>query len=185
MASAQALIIINVPSDVDSIIKGKSLAPGAFHSVDFAGRLSQIGYGVQERDAFSNGPRTWTFDSSFGPNGVRNEEENVAMNHDVKKAVTEAVGPNPSSPAFQVVVGGGCSICPAVMSGLWERLAPKRVGLLYVDGDADLIVPGEQGSSGNLASMTFTHMTMRPGALESMKPFTKLDGSGVVDSTND
>lgn len=184
MASPQALTIINVPSDVDSIIKGKSLAPGAFRSADFASRLAQVGYNVEERNALSDGPKTWTFDSSFEPNGVRNENENVAVNHEVKNAVADAVGVDVSSPAFQVVIGGGCSISPAIMSALWERLAPKRVGLLYVDGDADLTVPGEPGSSGNLASMTFTHLTMIPGALESMKPFTRPDGSGVIDSSN-
>lgn len=70
------------------------------------------------------------------------------------------------------------------MSSLWEKLSPKRVGLIYVDGDCDLVVPGAPGSSGNLASMTFTHLAMLPGALESMRPFTRPDGIGVVDSSN-
>ena len=68
--------------------------------------------------------------------------------------------------------------------GFWDRSTPKRVGLLYVDGDADLVIPGEPGSSGSLASMAFTHLAMVRGALESMKPFTRPDGSGVVDNSN-
>ncbi len=55
---------------------------------------------------------------------------------------------------------------------------------MYVDGDADLTKPGEPGSSGNLASMTFTHLAMASGASESMQPFPRPDGSGVVDPSN-
>lgn len=32
--------------------------------------------------------------------------------------------------------------------------------------------------------MTFTHLTLRSGALESLKVFSKPDGTGVVDSSN-
>ena len=180
----QQVTVINVPSDIGSMIKGKSLAPGAFQSANFVQKLSNVGYKVSERDALPDGPRTWRFDSSIEPNGVRNEAENVQVNHFVKKAVQESVGSNATSAPFQIVVGGECNIVPAIMSALWDRFAPKRVGILYVDGDADLTIPGEPGSSGNLASMTFTHLTMIPGALESMKPFTRPDGSSVVDSSN-
>jgi arginase len=54
----------------------------------------------------------------------------------------------------------------------------------YVDADCDMLVPGEAGSLGNMAGMAGTHLTLRPGALESMKPFSRPDGSGVVDSEN-
>ena len=180
--AGQAITVINVPSDVGSMLKGKSLAPGAFKSANLVSRLSEVGYEVQEHDTLPDGPKTWSFDSSFEPNGVRNESANVKVSHQVKKAVIDAASSGTSP--FQVIVGGECSIVPAIMSGLWECLAPKRVGLLYIDGDCDLVVPGEPGSSGNLAGMTFTHLAMNLGALESMKPFTKADGSGVVDSSN-
>lgn len=60
----------------------------------------------------------------------------------------------------------------------------KRIGLLYVDADCDLTYPNEPGSTGNIAGMTMTHLTLRSGALESMKAFCKPDGSGVVDGSN-
>jgi len=70
------------------------------------------------------------------------------------------------------------------MSALTHHMPSKRIGLLYVDADCDLTYPHEPSSSGNIAGMTLTHLTLRPGALQSMREFSKLDGSGVVDSSN-
>jgi len=53
-----------------------------------------------------------------------------------------------------------------------------------VDADCDLTTPLEPGSKGNIAGMTLTHLTLRDGALESMKTFSRPDGSGVVDNEN-
>ena len=182
--ASRDVTVVNVPSDIGSMIKGKHLTPAAFQSIGLVNKLSGAGFKVDECDALPDGPRSWSFGASFEPHGARNEDENVTVNHKVKKAIKDAIGDHISSPPFQFVVGGECNIVPAIMSGLWEKLTPKRVGLLYVDGDCDLTLPSDPGSSGNLASMTFTHLAMLPGALESMKPFTRPDGSGVVDSSN-
>jgi arginase family enzyme len=185
MADTQALSIIYVPSDIGSMIKGKSLAPEAFRQAGFVSKLESAGFKVSEKDALTDGPRTWSFGSSFEPNGVRNEEANIEVKHRVKRAVSEELsGSNSPSPPFQIIVGGGCEIAPAIMSALWAGLEPARVGLVYVDADADLTKPEDPGSSGNIASMTFTHLAMVPGSLESMRPFTRPDGSGVVDPSN-
>jgi arginase family enzyme len=182
--AVREITVINVPSDIGSMIKGKHLTPAAFQSLEFVRKLTAAGFKVEERDALPDGPRSWSFGASCDPNGARNEEENVKVNRQVKEVVSGSIGGGGSNPPLQFIVGGECNIVPAIMSGLWENLAPKRVGLIYVDGDCDLTVPGEPGSSGNLASMTFTHMAMLPGALQSMQPFTRPDGKGVVDSSN-
>jgi arginase len=174
--------VIYVPSDIGSMIKGKSLAPEAFRTAKFVPKLQDAGFQVSEKDALPDGPRSWRYGASTDPNGARNEEANVEVNHLVKDAVLE--GLKSPTPPFQVIVGGECNMVPAVMSGLWKGLSPARVGLLYEDGDADLAKPNEPGSSGNLASMTLTHLAMTEGALESMRPFTRPDGSGVVDPSN-
>lgn len=166
------------------MIKGKHLTPAAFQSIGLVKKLSDAGFNVREVEALPDGPRSWSLEASFDPNGARNEQANVKVNQQVKEAVEGTLGGGSTNPPFQFVVGGECNNLPAVMSGLWNKLAPKRVGLLYFDGDCDLTVPGEPGSSGNLASMTFTHLAMLPGALDSMKPFTRPDGKGVVDSSN-
>lgn len=184
MASPPALTVINVPSDIGSMIKGKSLAPDAFRAASLISKLEKTGYQVTEVNALPDGPKTWTFEASAEPNGARNEAANVEVNQKVKQTVLDALVTDQSTPPFLLVVGGECNMVPAIMSSLWSGLAPKRVGLMYVDGDADLTKPGEPGSSGNLASMTFTHLAMAPGALESMRLFTRPDGSAVVDPSN-
>ncbi|KAF7197503.1 Arginase [Pseudocercospora fuligena] len=183
MATKPSIKIINVPSDIGSMIKGKSLAPDAFSKAGLEPGLRHAGYTVATTNALSR-TRTWHIDGTFQPHGVRNEEENVQVCHEVKAAVSSALSNSKDQPPpFLLVIGGECNIAPAIMSALWEK-RERKVGLIYVDGDADLSIPGEAGSSGNLASMTMTHLTMRPGALQSMKPFTRPDGSGVCDSSN-
>lgn len=185
MSSNHPLAIINVPSDLGSIIKGKSLAPRAFKDLNLVNRLKETGFAVSEIEALTAGPKIWHFGASFEPNGARNEKANVEVNNQVKQAVSSAIATGgQGNPPFLFIVGGGCDMAPAIMSGLWNSFSPERVGLMYVDGDADLAVPGEPGGSGNLASMTFTHLIMAPGALETMRPFTRPDGSGVVDPSN-
>lgn len=178
------ITVINVPSGIGSIIKGKHLTPAAFQSIGLVDKLCDAGFQVGELDALPGGPRAWSFEAAFHPNGARNEQENVEVSHKVKEAVSQSARSENDDSPFLFIVGGECNIIPAIMSGLWHELAPKRVGLLYVDGDCDLTVPGEPGSSENLASMTFTHLAMLPGALESMTPFTRPDGKGVADSSN-
>lgn len=164
MASSDRLTILNVPSDIGSMIKGKSLAPEAFRTVELASKLRKVGYEVTEVDALSK-PRVWSSSASFEPNGVRNEAENVQVCHEVKDVVAKVLREDDGG--FLLVIGGECNIAPAIMSAYWHHFSPqrKRVGLIYIDADADLTVPSEVCSSGNLASMKLTHLTMRPGAL--------------------
>lgn len=182
MAPSQAIKIINVPSDIGSMIRGKSLAPEAFQAADLAGRLSNLDYDVEQVNALPDGPQTWTFDAAVSANGVRSEKANVEVNHHVKTAVSDTLKATPLP--FPLIVGGECNIVPAILSAFCHTLPSKKIGLLYLDGDCDLTIPNEPGASYNLASMTFTHLTMREGALASMQPFTRPDGKGVCDPGN-
>ncbi|KAF2173586.1 hypothetical protein M409DRAFT_15865 [Zasmidium cellare ATCC 36951] len=186
MPRSQAIRIINVPSDVGSMIKGKSLAPEAFQAAELAGKLTKVGYDVEDINALPDGPRVWTFDAEISENGVRNEEANVEVNRRVEEAVSRVLQTDSDTPPFPLIVGGECNIVPAILSAFWNTntLQGKTIGLLYLDGDCDLTIPNEPWASYNLASMTFTHLTMREGALESMKPFTRPDGRGVCDAGN-
>ncbi len=125
--------------------------------------------------------------SEAKPNGARNEVSAVGVCKAVKKTVTSALTTNTisdSTPPFLLILGGECLMVPAIMSALAHHMPSKRVGLLYVDADCDLTYPNEPGSSGNIAGMTFTHLTLRPGALQSMHEFSKPGGGGVVDNSN-
>lgn len=185
MASLNHINIISVPADTASIIRGKHLAPAAILETGLASRLEDAGYNITLSNALPNGPKIWQ-PSPPEPNGARNEAVNVEVYRKVKETVSAGlrVGSDGTTP-FQLILGGGCDIVPAIMSSYWNHVpAGETIGLIYIDADTDLVKPGQPGSVGTLASMTMTHLTMNEGALETMKEFTRPDGSGVLDSEN-
>ena len=185
MVSTDQITVVEVPSDVGSVFAGKSRAPTAIKSAGLVSKLDRVGYTVDERNALPDGNIGWRL-SSLGPNGVRSEEAAVAACHAVKQTIATSLHTQNSQSAspFQLILGGECLICPAVLSAFTHHSPSKRFGLLYIDADCDLSVPGEAGGTGNIAGMTLTHLTLRSGALDSMKSFSKPDGSGVVDSSS-
>ena len=185
MATSKRISIITAPADVGSVFPGKSRAPAALQSVGLVNKLTTLGYEVSILDAIPDGPAGWS-ESKIGPNGARNEAAAVAVCHAVKDTIASALANSSLEEQipFQLILGGECLICPAILSALTHHLPTKRIGLLYVDADCDLTYPNEPGSTGNIAGMTMTHLTLRSGALDSMKTFSNPDGSGVVDSSN-
>lgn len=174
--------IINVPSDVGSVYAGKSRAPAAIKSAGLHEQLRAAGFKVAESSALSEGACGWV-SSTRDPNGGRNEANVVEACRQVQSTVLTDLknGTN----AFQLILAGECLFCPSIMSAYWKACegTGKRVGIIYVDADCDLYYPKDSGS-GNIAGMTLTHLTLRDGALESMRQFSKPDGSGVVDGNN-
>lgn len=183
------LVITTVKTDIGSVFRGKAGAPDAFLSTRLPDRLAEIGYTVSTTDAFGGaGSMSWRA-APINENGVRNEKENIDVCKAVKKHIDLEFNPDPWKPRetpFQLVLGGECCMLPAILSSFWKYYGRygQKVGLLYIDGDCDLTIPGEAGSSGNFASMTMTHLTLRKGHLESARIFTRPDGTGVIDSTN-
>lgn len=190
MASTTALHIISVPTDTGSIIRGKHLAPAALLAAGLSPGLEAAGYAVTHTSALPDGPAIWS-PASRDPNGARNEEANVRIYHRVRDVVAEGLAVNfddAGKRPFQLLLGGGCDILPAVLSAHWHRPPPsspdQKVGLVYIDADADLSSPRAPDATGALASMTLTHLLQRPSGLESLRPFSRPDGSGVVDAGN-
>ena len=61
------------------------------------------------------------------------------------------------------------------------------MGLLYIDGDADLTLPSQtsaEGSSGILDSMNMSHLTRRDGSLKQTSEFSRPDGSALITPDN-
>jgi arginase len=185
MEATNNISLISVPTDMGSVFPGKSRAPDALLEVGLVDKLRALGYQVNTHNALPDGPVGWA-ESEPEPNGARNEAAAVAVCQAVKSTIASALAsaPHDAPQPFQLVLGGECLICPAIMSALTHHMPSKRVGLLYVDADCDLTYPHELGSTGNIAGMTFTHLTLRPGALQSMQEFSKPGGGGVVDSSN-
>jgi arginase family enzyme len=177
--------IINIPSDIGSIYAGKSRAPAAFKSKGLQSKLERLGSVVKECETVPSGSAGWK-KSDRSPNGARNEVTTVDACKEVKKTINNQLR---ESPDFQLIVGGECLYCPAILSAYSQFYfanteSEKRIGLVYMDADCDLYTPGDTNASGNIAGMTLTHMTLRDGALDSMKEFCCPHGSGVVDNDN-
>ncbi|KAF2681908.1 Arginase/deacetylase [Lentithecium fluviatile CBS 122367] len=151
----RAINVVNIPSDIGSIYAGKSRAPTAFQSAGLQKKLGAAGYQVREFSALSAASAGWTV-STREPNGARNESRTVEACKHVLDTMTATLTTR-EQPTFNLILGGECLYCPAIMSAYWRYLdgTSKRVGIMYVDADCDF-----------------------------MKAFSRLDGSGVVDSSN-
>ena len=77
---------------------------------------------------------------------------------------------------------------PAILSAFWQHADSQspamRVGLIYINADTDLASPIDPGSRGTFAGMNMTHLVRTPGALESMKQFSRPSGEPVCDASN-
>lgn len=189
--SSLSISLIYVPSDVGSIIPGKSKAPEAFRSVNVVSKLQDAGYSsVHEYHALSS-PATY-ISSPLSSSGVRNEAGNIAVCEAVRGTVAKSFRDNgakkknggEAKPSFQLILGGECCMLPAILSSFWDFYQPKKVGLIYIDADTDLSCPSPFSGSGTFASMNMTHLLQNPGCLESMRQFSRPDGSAVCDSEN-
>ncbi|KAF2651166.1 Arginase/deacetylase [Lophiostoma macrostomum CBS 122681] len=172
--------IINIPSDIGSIYAGKSRAPAAFKSKGLVPKLEKSGSMVKEHEAVSTSSAGWKKSSRL-PNGARNEVATVDACKEVMKTIYEQLKEQPD---FQLIIGGECLYCPAILSAYSKAFPNKRIGLVYIDADCDLYTPDDTNSSGNIAGMTLTHLTLRNGALDGMKQFSRDDGSAVIDNSN-
>src|SRR5450756_2438624 len=188
--SSKTINIINVPSDLGSVYAGKSRAPAALKAAGLQAKLETAGWHVTESTALlPEGSGVWTA-STREPNGARNEAAVVKACHQVRDAVSTALktGNGNRTETFQLILSGECLFCPAILSAYWHHLensgSGKRIGIIYIDADCDLSTPTEANSTGNIAGMTLTHLTLRAGGLESMRAFSRPDGEGVVDSSN-
>lgn len=177
--------IISIPSDIGSVYAGKSKAPTAFKSAGLQQKLQDVKFTITETTSLPQNTAAWK-SSTRSPNGARNEENVVKACRQVKESVSTALESDASLSIFQLILAGECLYCPPILSAYWFHTyaTSKKIGIIYVDADCDLYTPSDNNSSGNIAGMTLTHLTLKEGGLESMKCFSRPDGSGVVDAEN-
>ncbi len=143
-------VMIGVPSSAGAHHAGQDLAPGALRAAGLADRLSAAGAKVT--DAGDLPGAVFTADRA-APAG-RNLQAVVRVAGEVADAVADVV----ASGRLPLVLGGDCTITIGAVAG-FSRVDP-RVGLVYVDGDADLDVPGD-GVSGIFDAMGISHLLGR------------------------
>ena len=139
--------LIGVASSAGTHHAGQDQAPAALRAAGFVERLRAAGVTVEDRGDL--------LQEVF----VADEMGSTARNLDavvrVARAVADAVGDALAEHALPLVLGGDCTLTLGVVAGA-QRHDPA-VGLLYLDGDADLATPETTGS-GVLDAMGIAHL---------------------------
>ncbi|KAF3941551.1 Arginase-1 [Dactylella cylindrospora] len=193
MPPTKVIDVLGVPTEAGTHFAGQSKAPAAILSAGLPDSLSSIGYKVNvDENIFLDSysvQRLWQPSPKI--NGVRNEANTIA----VMQAITDKLANIDINSRFPLIIGGDCSITPAILTGLLRGASrtpndpdtPPKLGIIYFDGDADLTLPSQamaDGGTGILDSMVMTHLTQRSGALSSMAHFARPDGGPLANPNN-
>ena len=196
--------VYQVPTEAGTHFPGQRLAPERIlegvcpgqKSLDRGLRkqLEDVGFDVHDGvDLLASLPKEVTAwrPASHTTHGVRNHDNALSVCHAIADSLASLPSTWPVENNINIFLGGDCSITPAILTGLHHAASPNKdpkIGILYTDGDVDLTLPSTSteadGSSHILDSMVLTHLTRRPGCLDSMSPFTKPDGSPLVNAEN-
>src|SRR4051812_17446913 len=140
------LAVLGVPTTAGSHHAGQEKAPTALRSAGLVAALEAAGRQVEDV-----GDLAMRRHRPCPPvEGVRDLPRVV----DLVREAADRVAEVHTSGARPVVLGGDCTVTLGVVAGLARHL---DVGLVYVDGDADLNTP-ESSSSGVLDTMGVTHL---------------------------
>jgi arginase len=140
------LALLGVPTTAGSHHAGQEKAPAALRAAGLRAALQSAG---QEVDDLGDLP-VRRHRPTPPVDGVRDLDRVV----DVAREVADRVSAVYTSGARPLVLGGDCTVTLGVVAGLARH---TDVGLLYVDGDADLNTP-ESSTSGVLDTMGVTHL---------------------------
>jgi arginase len=147
-------IIIGVPSSAGAHHAGQERAPDALRAAGLLDRLRAAGDSVTDA---GNLPGAVFAADRDHPDG-RNLPAIARVAREVADAVAAVVPDGAHPRQLPLVVGGDCTITLGVIAGFRRR--HPDVGLVYVDGDADLGAPGA-GASGIFDSMGISHLLGR------------------------
>ncbi|MGN6792217.1 MAG: arginase family protein [Streptosporangiaceae bacterium] len=155
--------IIGVPTSAGAHHAGQDRAPAALRAAGLPSRLAKAGLAVA--DAGDLPGEVFTADRAHP--AARNVASVARVAGEVADAVAAAIGDN----KVPLVLGGDCTITIGAVAGL-RRRHPDG-GLIYLDGDTDLGLPGD--GSGILDSMGISHMLGK-----GVRELTHLDGTAPL-----
>lgn len=147
------IVLLGAPTSAAALSAGHEAAPQALRTAGLPGQLRAIGYTVV--DLGDDLPQIFKPDEE-SPR-ARNLPGVLKSLESLKPRVEEAV----KSGGLPVILGGDCSIVLAIVAG--ARRYFRRVGLLYMDRDADLQSPATT-PSGCIDGMVVSHLTGRGAA---------------------
>jgi arginase len=140
-------VLIGVPTSAGAHHAGQDRAPAALRAAGLLDRLRGAGVAITDAGDLPG--------AVFAPDHVHPRARNLAAVVRVAEQVADAVEREVRAGRRPLVAGGDCTITIGVIAG-FQRAHPD-VGLIYVDGDADLgaLVPD---SSGILDATGIAHM---------------------------
>ncbi|TWF79779.1 arginase [Pseudonocardia hierapolitana] len=141
------MAVIGVASSAGTHHAGQDRAPAALRAGGLIERLRAAGVTVEDRGDLVH--------EVFVADDMGSNARNLAAVVRVARAVADAVGDALAGGALPLILGGDCTISLGVVAGA-QRQDPA-VGLLYLDGDADLATPETTGS-GVLDAMGIAHL---------------------------
>jgi arginase len=127
----RALTVIGVPCSAGAHHGGLERGPAALRAAGLPGRLRRAGWEVS--DAGDLTPQVFTADGAHPR--ARNRDAVLRACRDVAAATSQAI----AAGGIPVLLGGDCSITAGAVAGCLSQR--PDVGLLYLDGDADLRTP--------------------------------------------
>jgi arginase len=140
-------VVIGVPSSAGAHHAGQERAPAALRQAGLLDRLREAGASVQDTGDLPGAVFAVDHDHPHG--------RNLAAVVRVAREVADAVAGVTQRGGIPLVLGGDCTITLGVIAGFRRR--HPDVGLLYLDGDADLGTP-QAGGSGIFDSMGVVHL---------------------------
>jgi arginase len=150
---ANRIAILGAPTSAAALSAGHENAPSALRKAALIERLASVGY--QVNDLGDDPPQLYKPDEE-SPR-ARNLPAVIASLEALKPRVEQAI----KSGALPLIMGGDCSIALATVAG--ARRYFRRVGVVYLDRDADLNTPSST-PSGCVDGMVVSHLTGRGAA---------------------
>jgi arginase len=139
--------VLGVPSSAGAHHAGQDRAPAALREAGLIERLRAAGQSVEDAGDLPG--------AVFAVDHEHPGARNLAAVVRVAREVADAVAGLAASGRLALVLGGDCTITLGVVAGF--RRAHPDVGLIYVDGDADL-GGGTDTGSGILDSAGIAHL---------------------------
>ncbi len=145
--ASRRVAVIGVASSAGTHHAGQDQAPAALRAGGFVDRLRAAGVTVEDRGDLVH--------EVFVADEMGSTTRNLAAVVRVARTVADAVSDALADHAVPLILGGDCTITLGVVAGAQRR--DPAVGLLYLDGDADLATPETTGS-GVLDAMGIAHL---------------------------
>lgn len=156
---ARTIGLIGAPSSAGAHWPGQEKAPAALRAVGLIERLQDAGLRVDDHGDLQG--------ARFRPDKRQRHQQNLPTVSRVAARVAESVEATLRADQVPLVLGGDCTIELGVLSGALRGGRDGELGLLYVDGHADLNTPATS-PSGILDSMGVAHMVAEEGTAEEL-----------------